>query len=115
MSRRRIIARAWPYLETGGAFAAPAESRNAQAVSLVYLPVTSSHEWSQTMTVAEFETLSEQEAADVLEWRFSQLTRSGFAARDAIRLATRLDVDLHRAADLLVRGCPPDLALRILL
>ena len=64
------------------------------------------------MTVAEFET---QETADVVEWRFSQLTRSGFAAEDAIRLATRLDVDLHQAADLVARGCPPSLALRILL
>lgn len=67
------------------------------------------------MTVAEFETLGEKEAADVLEWRFSQLTRSGFSAEDAIRLATRLDIDLHRAVDLVARGCTPSLALRILL
>ncbi|MEP6812633.1 MAG: hypothetical protein ABI990_06575 [Actinomycetota bacterium] len=67
------------------------------------------------MTVAEFETLAEQEAAEVMEWRFSQLTRSGFPAENAIRLATRLDVDLHQAVDLVARGCPPSLALRILL
>jgi hypothetical protein len=67
------------------------------------------------MTVAEFETLTEREAADVMEWRFSQLTRSGFPAEDAIRLATRLDVDLHQATGLVARGCPPSLALRILL
>jgi hypothetical protein len=67
------------------------------------------------MTVAEFETLAEQEAADVLEWRFSQLTRSGFSLEDAIKLATRVDVDLHRAVDLVSRGCPSGVALRILL
>ena len=67
------------------------------------------------MTVAEFETLAEQEAADVLEWRFSQLTRSGFSLEDAIKLATRGDVDLHRAVDLLHRGCSTELALQILL
>jgi len=67
------------------------------------------------MTVAEFETLAEQEATDVLQWRFSQLTRSGFPAEDAITLAARVDVDLHRAVDLLARGCSPSLALCILL
>jgi hypothetical protein len=67
------------------------------------------------MTVAGFETLAEQEAADVLDWRFSQLTRNGFAVEDAITLATRVDIDLHQAADLVARGCPPSLALRILL
>jgi hypothetical protein len=67
------------------------------------------------MTVAEFETLAEEEAAEVMEWRFSQLTRSGFPVREAIRLATRVDVDLHQAVDLVTHGCPPSLALRILL
>ena len=67
------------------------------------------------MTVAEFETLAEREAAEVVEWRFSQLTRSGYAPEDAIVLATRFDVDLHKAADLVARGCSPSLALQILL
>src|SRR5262245_28688565 len=56
------------------------------------------------MAVAEFETLAEQEAAEIMEWRFSQLPRSGFPADDAIKLATRLDVDLHQAADLVAQG-----------
>ena len=67
------------------------------------------------MTVAEFETLAEHEATEVVKWRFSQLTRSGFPLEDAITLATRADIDLHRAADLVARGCPPSVALRILL
>ena len=32
-----------------------------------------------------------------------------------IDLATRLDIDLHTARELLERGCPPDLAAQILL
>lgn len=67
------------------------------------------------MTIAELTTPAEEEATAVFEWRFSQLTRSGFAAADALVLATRADVDLHRAADLVARGCPLSLALRILL
>jgi hypothetical protein len=67
------------------------------------------------MPVAEFETLAEQDAAKVVRWRFSQLTRSGFPAEDAITLAPRVDVDLHEAVDLVARGCAPSLAPRILL
>jgi hypothetical protein len=67
------------------------------------------------MTIAELTTPGEEEATEVLEWRFSQLTRSGFAVEDALALATCANVDLHRAADLVARGCPPSLALRILL
>jgi hypothetical protein len=67
------------------------------------------------MTVAEFETLAERETAEVVAWRFSQLTHGGYPPEDAITLATRFDVDLHQAADLVARGCSPSLALRILL
>ena len=66
------------------------------------------------MTVAEF-TAFEDETVDVIRWRFSQLARSGYGVEDAITLATHLEVDLHRAADLVARGCTPSLALRILL
>ena len=75
-------------------------TRNARTALIVYLAVTSAQEWSRKMTVSEFETLAEQEATEVVKWRFSQLTRSGFSLEDAIALATRIDVDLHRAADL---------------
>ena len=67
------------------------------------------------MTIAELTTPGEQESSAVLEWRFAQLRRSGYALEDALVLATCTDVDLHRAADLVGRGCPPSLALRILL
>jgi hypothetical protein len=67
------------------------------------------------MTIAELTAPNEQESTAVLEWRFSQLTRSGYAAGDALALAARTDVDLHGAANLVARGCPPSVALRILL
>ena len=66
------------------------------------------------MTVAD-STAFQDETVDVIRWRFSQLARSGYGLEDAITLATHLDVDLHRAADLVARGCPSSLALRILL
>jgi hypothetical protein len=66
------------------------------------------------MTVADFTAL-EDETVDVIRWRFSQLARSGYGIDDAIMLATHLEVDLHRAADLVACGCTPSLALRILL
>src|SRR5205085_5732733 len=67
-----------------------------------------------TMTIAELTAQDEQESTPVLEWRFSQLRRSGYAVGDALVLATPTDVDLHRADDLGPRGCPPPLALPIL-
>ena len=67
------------------------------------------------MTIAELTSVDERVATAVLEWRFSQLAKSGYGIEEAITLATHTDVDLHRAADLVTRGCPPSLALRILL
>jgi len=67
------------------------------------------------MTVAELISQDEGEQTAVLEWRFSQLAKSGYGPEDAIVLATHTDVDLHRASDLVAHGCPPALALRILL
>jgi hypothetical protein len=67
------------------------------------------------MTVGEFNRLDEQEAMAVIRWRFARLARSGYGVEEAITLATHVDVDLHRATELVARGCPPSLALRILL
>jgi hypothetical protein len=58
----------------------------------------------------------EQDEHDLVErWRQGELERAGFAPRDAAQLAARTDVDLHGAVALLERGCPQDLALKILL
>lgn len=67
------------------------------------------------MTAAQFEDLRIDEAAEVLAWRFDALCRSGFDLDAAAVLAANVEVDLHRAVELVGRGCPPDLAARILL
>ena len=56
----------------------------------------------------------ETETERVERWRTAELMRVGFAGDDAVALAARFDVDLHQAIELVQRGCPPDLALRIL-
>ena len=52
---------------------------------------------------------------EVIQWRCEQLRNAGYDRRDANLLATRADVDLHRAVELIQRGCSHDLALSILL
>jgi hypothetical protein len=51
----------------------------------------------------------------IVSWRLDQLMRAGFELADARVVATKRDVDLHAAVDLVRRGCPPATALRILL
>ena len=51
----------------------------------------------------------------ILAWRIAVLDRAGYDEGDAVLLAAVREVDLHLAADLLQRGCPPETALRILL
>jgi hypothetical protein len=67
------------------------------------------------MTAAQFEDLRIDEAAEVLAWRFDALCRSGFDLDAAAVLAANVEVDLHKAVELVGRGCPPELATRILL
>jgi hypothetical protein len=56
----------------------------------------------------------ETELERVERWRTAELMRVGFAGDDAVALAARTDVDLHQAIELVQRGCPPVLAVRIL-
>jgi len=56
---------------------------------------------------------TEQELVE--RWRAEELERAGYPPAAAAELATRADVDLHRAAELLQRGCTPELALKILI
>jgi hypothetical protein len=60
-------------------------------------------------------TVPEPELELVEQWRLTSLERAGYDPESAAVLAASHDVDLHRAVELLERGCPPDLALRILL
>jgi hypothetical protein len=59
--------------------------------------------------------VDQTEIERIVRWRAEELERAGFEPRAAGRLAVRHDVDLHTATDLLERGCPQDLALKILL
>jgi hypothetical protein len=56
---------------------------------------------------------SEQELVE--RWRHEALERAGYDAESATVLAASHDVDLHRAVELLQRGCTIELALQILL
>jgi hypothetical protein len=57
---------------------------------------------------------SERERDEVIAWRRAQLLRSGFPQRLAAQVAGDGRYDLHRLIELVERGCPPELALRIL-
>ena len=59
-------------------------------------------------------TTDERAAHDVIRWRREQLTRSGFPLPLAARLAKDARYELHALIDLVERGCPPDVAVRIL-
>ena len=66
------------------------------------------------MAAAEL-TIQETEQERIERWRAEELQRAGYEPAAASLLATRADVDLHYAIDLLRNGCAPELALRILL
>jgi hypothetical protein len=67
------------------------------------------------LAATELNLLEETEIERIERWRAQELERAGYEPRVAGRLAVRHDVDLHRAIDLIQRGCAPKLALRILL
>jgi hypothetical protein len=67
------------------------------------------------MSSAELETLVEVETDAVVCWRFEVLVRAGYEDHDAAELAHHPEVDLHRAVELVRRGCPSNTALRIIL
>ena len=53
-------------------------------------------------------------APEILAWRSRQLVRAGFPGALAERLADDPAYDLHALIELVERGCPPALAVRIL-
>jgi hypothetical protein len=67
------------------------------------------------MSATNVEIQVDSELEIVEQWRLQALGRAGYDDEAAAVLAASHDVDLHRAVDLLERGCPPDLALQILL
>jgi hypothetical protein len=50
---------------------------------------------------------------DVRAWRRCRLLEAGFPAETAERLAADRRYDLHALLELVDRGCPPSLAVRI--
>ena len=58
--------------------------------------------------------LQEQAGQDVIAWRRDQLARAGFPLPLASRVAHDQRFDLHALIELTERGCPPELATRIL-
>jgi len=68
-----------------------------------------------TTQTAEHTTTRVSEDGLVHRWRVEQLRESGYPARVAKKIASRRDIDLHLAIELLRRGCTVGLAVRILL
>jgi len=50
----------------------------------------------------------------IVAWRRDQLTHTGFPLPMAVWLASDHRYDLHALIELVERGCPPELAVRIL-
>jgi hypothetical protein len=61
------------------------------------------------------ELILETESERVTAWRAHELLKAGYEPLVAVELAEHGEVDLHVARALVQRGCPPDLAARILL
>jgi hypothetical protein len=53
-------------------------------------------------------------APEILSWRRRQLVEAGFSQSLAGEVANEAAYDLHALIDLVDRGCPPELAVRIL-
>ena len=66
------------------------------------------------MPAADIHTPDTSELERIEQWRAAELERGGFSPSHAATLASRHDVDLHFAIDLLGLGCPPDVAFEIL-
>ncbi len=66
------------------------------------------------MSAIELDLDFDPEAELVRSWRTQALERAGYPATLATKLAELMYVDVHKATDLLRRGCSPELALKIL-
>ncbi len=67
------------------------------------------------MTTAELHVVTETELERVEHWRAEELIRAGYQPSDAVALASRHDIDLHDAVELMGQGCPYELAIEILI
>lgn len=62
----------------------------------------------------QLNTLAERDVDQVVRWRCERLAESGFAPPLAVAVAEDPRYDLHALIELVERGCPPELAVRIL-
>jgi hypothetical protein len=60
------------------------------------------------------EPVLREPGGDIAGWRRQILERAGFASGLASRLSADCGYDLHALIELVERGCPPELAARIL-
>jgi len=60
------------------------------------------------------DTRTARDRTGITGWRRRQLLDSGFPRALAARVAADARYDLHALIQLVERGCPPDLAVRIL-
>jgi hypothetical protein len=56
----------------------------------------------------------ERPHSELSDWRARRLTAAGFSPVEAYELASQAGVDLHALLELIDRGCPPALAVRII-
>lgn len=63
----------------------------------------------------EAESTTESDHGEIVGWRLKELKQAGYDDTAALAIALNLEIDLHLAVDLPIRGCPPALAARILL
>lgn len=66
------------------------------------------------MTPVRRNPIESPEADAVVLWRISRLKEAGFTSELAEALARDCAYDLHAVLGLVDRGCPPELAVRIL-
>jgi hypothetical protein len=59
-------------------------------------------------------TTSERRSDEVVHWRRERLAETGFPLPLAASVAENEHYDLHALIELVERGCPPELAVRIL-
>jgi hypothetical protein len=59
-------------------------------------------------------TTTEEATDEVVFWRCGLLVEAGFSPTGAARAAGDPRFDVHALIELVERGCPPDLAARIL-
>jgi hypothetical protein len=78
-----------------------------------FLPATSGKTSGAVTHIRDVEAL-ETDWAGVTGWRLHRLLDAGFPLALGTRLVALPGMDLHALLDLVDRGCPPELAVRIL-